>query len=573
MNSYQKFHQKRDWENKDVTAINRELSHAPWGAYENERQALSHDSALSKWALSLDGTWRFALFARPEQVEPFWEPQFDTAGWATIRVPGNWETQGFGEPIYTNVVYPWDYHSRERHMIRPEGGSGGRGLPNPPYIPADNPTGCYVRSFSIDPDWSGRNIFIEFGGVETAFYLWINGQPVGYAQDSKLPSSFDITSFIHSGENRAALQVMRFADSSYLEDQDYWHLSGIFRPVRLVAKPAARLTDWKVDANPNLTDGSGEIEADVAISRCDGFARYQIRLAIMDQDGYQLGQTVAPVSAGAAYRTAEQPTANTARLRISLRDIQLWTPETPVLYTIILTLLDPAGEPVDFESCHTGFRKIEIQNDIVLLNGRRLLIRGVNRHEHEARGGRTVSRQHMIEEIKLMKKLGINSVRTCHYPDDPAWYDLCDEWGILVVCECNLETHGVMGQLTHAPAWGTSFLERAIRMVLTHQNHPSIYAWSLGNESGTGANHAAMAGWIREYDPTRLCQYEAGQPGRNISDIRGFMYAPQQTILDMLTDPADTRPVILVEYLYQIRNAGGRLHLFAELLEKYPRLA
>lgn len=567
----QAFHTKNDWENMDVTAINRELSHARWGAYENAQQALSCDPASSSWTMSLDGAWRFALYARPELVEPFWEPEFDASGWQGIRVPGNWETQGFGEPIYTNVVYPWDYHSRERHIIRPDGDNDGRGLPNPPFIPGDNPTGCYIRSFSVDPDWSGRDVFIEFGGVETAFYLWINGQAVGYAQDSKLPSSFNVTSFIHSGDNTVAVQVMRFADSSYLEDQDYWHLSGIFRPVRLVAKPRARLADWKIDATPNLTDLSGQVLGDVMISRCDGFARYQVRLAVVDCDGKLLGQAVAPVSARAEYRSYEQPTANTARLQVSLRDIRLWTPETPVLYTVVLTLLDPSGEPVDFESCRTGFRKVEIKNDIVLLNGRRLLIRGVNRHEHEAQGGRTVSRQHMTEEIKLMKRLGINSVRTCHYPDDPVWYDLCDEWGILVVCECNLETHGVMGQLTHDPAWGTNFLERAIRMVLTHKNHPSIYSWSLGNESGTGANHAAMTGWIREYDPTRLCQYEAGRPGRSVSDIRGHMYAPQQTILDMLTDPSDTRPVILVEYLYQIRNAGGGLYKFADLLEKYHR--
>jgi beta-galactosidase len=201
-----------------------------------------------------------------------------------------------------------------------------------------------------------------------------------------------------------------------------------------------------------------------------------------------------------------------------------------VLYRAVMTLLSPEGNPVDFESCRIGFRKIEISNGIVLLNGQRLLVRGINRHEHEAHGGRTVSRSWMISEIKLMKSLGINSVRTCHYPDDPAWYDLCDEWGLLLVCECNLETHGVMGELSHNPAWGTSFLERAIRMVLVHKNHPSIYSWSLGNESGVGANHAGMAGWIREYDRSRICQYEAGEPGRNISDIRGNGCMPSSPI-------------------------------------------
>jgi beta-galactosidase len=273
----------------------------------------------------------------------------------------------------------------------------------------------------------------------------------------------------------------------------------------------------------------------------------------------------------ASYRAYEKPTSNTARFQIKVENIRQWTPETPVLYKAVITLISPDGTAVDFESCRTGFRKIEIVNGVILLNGKRLIIRGVNRHEHEAYSGRTVALEHMQEEIKLMKRLGINSVRTCHYPDDPTWYDLCDEWGILLICECNLETHGLEGALTHDPSWGTNFLERAIRMVLTHKNHPSVYSWSLGNESGVGANHAAMTGWIKEYDPTRLCQYEAGEPGKNISDVRGNMYAPQNKILQMLTDPSDIRPVVLVEYLYQIRNSGGCMYKFHELLENYAR--
>jgi beta-galactosidase len=364
---------------------------------------------------------------------------------------------------------------------------------------------------------------------------------------------------------------MRFAESIYLEDQDYWHLSGLFRSVRLVAKPKARIIDWKIDAEPNDRDRSGAVRADVQINRFDGFAGYRISLAVYDTQGRLLAQADAPVQRQAAYRAVEQPTACTARIRLAVPDIRPWTPETPDLYTAVLSLLAPSGAAIDHESSRIGFRRLEIENGIIRLNGRRLIIRGVNRHEHEARGGRTVSVAHMTAEIRLMKQLGINAVRTCHYPDNPAWYDLCDTWGLLVLCEANLETHGVMGELTHNPAWGQSFLERAIRMVLTHKNHPSIYGWSLGNESGVGANHAAMTGWIREYDPTRLCQYEAGHPASSISDVRGDMYAGQQRILDLLTDPADTRPVVLVEYLYQIRNSGGGMHHFAELVERYDR--
>jgi beta-galactosidase len=571
MNKLQKFHTKRDWENIDVTAINREQSHAPWGAYETAEQAASCDRTTSKWVVSLDGTWKFALRDKPDDVENFWENGFSHQGWRSIKVPGNWELQGFGEPIYTNVVYPWNYYRKDAFMLHPHNAGNERGVPNPPVIPEENPTGCYFRTFQVDAEWLEREVFIHFQGVETVYYLWINGREVGYSQDSKLPSEFLITPYLHSGENTIALQVMRFADSTYLEDQDYWYLSGIFRSVFLFAKPRARIVDWKIDAVPDRHHQGGLVNADISMNRFNGFADYKVKVDVFTPDGVLLGSQTANIMPKAEYRMAEQPTSGTARVSLKVKDIGCWTPETPNLYKAVISLLSPDGGTVDFESSRIGFKRVEVVNGIILLNGRRLLVKGVNRHEHEVHCGRAVPRGHMIEEIKLMKRLNINSVRTCHYPDDPSWYDLCDEWGILLVCECNLETHGVMGELSHNPAWGTNFLERAIRMVLTHKNHPSVYSWSLGNESGVGPNHAAMAGWIREYDATRLCQYEAGVPGKNVSDVRGNMYATQKTILSMLSDPDDTRPVVLVEFLYQIRNAGGGMHKFHYLMENFAR--
>lgn len=570
MNKYQKFHNKHDWENLNVTSINREKSHVPWGAYENAAQAASCDRTISKWTLSLDGTWKFAYYNKPEEIDAFWKDEYDHSDWKEIKVPGNWEVQGSGKPIYTNTVYPWDHKARGKHLIRPEK-ENARGLPNPPFIPEENPTGCYFRTFSIPEDWLERDVFINFRGVESSYYLWINGKEVGYAQDSKLPGEFNITPYIQEGSNTIALQVMKFADSTYLEDQDYWHISGIYRSVTLYAKPGTRIMDWKIDATPDPHNSSGIIKADVSVNRFDGFARYRIKLDVKDMDGQTLVSDISEINPQAAYKPYEKPTSNTARFELKVDNIKSWTPETPHLYKVVMTLISPDDQEVDFESCKIGFRKIEIVDGVILLNGKRLIVRGVNRHEHEPYGGRTVTRDRMVEEIKLMKRLGINSVRTCHYPDDPVWYDLCDEWGLLLICECNLETHGVMGALSHDPAWGTNFLERAIRMVLTHKNHPSIYSWSLGNESGVGANHAAMYGWIKEYDSTRFCQYEAGEPGKNISDIRGNMYAMQNKIMDMLTDANDIRPVVLVEYLYQIRNAGGGMYKFYQLLEKYKR--
>ncbi len=571
MQRFQKFHTKKDWENIQVTSINRETSHASWGAYESAEQARLLDRTVSRHTVSLDGTWRFAYYDRPEATDNFWQEGYDHSTWRDIQVPGNWELQGFGEPIYTNVVYPWNHFRKDAFMVHPNLNSEERGLPNPPFIPEENPTGCYFRTFQVSKDWLEREIYIHFLGVETVYYLWVNGQEVGYSQDSKLPSEFCITPFLKEGENTLALQVMRFADSTYLEDQDYWYLSGIFRSVYLLAKPKTRIQDWKIDATPDLHHAFGTVQADVSVNRFAGYADYQVKVDLFAKDGTLLKSQNAPIQAQAEYRNTKKPTTATARIRFNVEDIEKWTPETPVLYTMVLSLLTPDGEAIDFESSRVGFKRVEIVNNVVLFNGKRLVIKGVNRHEHEAVGGRAVSKAHMIEEIKQMKRLNINSVRTCHYPDDPTWYDLCDEWGILLVCECNLETHGVNGELTQNPAWGTNFLERAIRMVLEHKNHPSIYSWSLGNESGSGANHAAMAGWIREYDVTRLCQYEAGAPGKNVSDIRGNMYATQHTIMNMLTDPEDTRPVILVEYLYQIRNAGGGMHKFHTLTENYTR--
>jgi len=571
MKYYQKFHIKNDWENIDVVSINREQSHSPWGAYETATQAATCNVNLSKWSNTLDGIWKFAYVSKPTDVSPFWSDAFDHSGWKDIKVPGNWELQGFGEPIYTNNVYPWDHFSIGNEIIYPKNEQEVRGLPNPPYLPVNNPTGCYYRYFDISEDWFEKDVFIHFKGVETAYYLWVNGQEVGYSEDSKLPSEFNITSFIKKGKNSIALQVMALSTSSYLEDQDYWYLNGIFRSVMLYAKPKARIVDWKIDAIPDSHYSYGIVRADIAINRFNGFAHYKVKVDILAMDDSMLASSTAEFSSQAQYRAYEQPTANTARLEIRVENIEKWSPEIPKLYKVVITLIAPDGEAVDFESCRIGFKEIEIIDGVILINGNRLIVKGVNRHEHECYGGRTVTYEQMVKEIKLMKSLGINSVRTCHYPNDTLWYDLCDEWGLLLICECNLETHGVMGGITHNPAWGMNFLDRAIRMVLTHKNHASIYSWSLGNESGVGVNHAAMAGWIREYDPTRLCQYEAGEPGKSISDVRGNMYATQKAIMKMLTDATDIRPIVLVEYLYQINNSGGGMHKFMELMENHKR--
>lgn len=557
-----------EWERVEVSSIRRVPAHTRWEAYDSAEEAAK--GGLSRNKLSLNGEWQFKLEKSPEEVGDFYREDAALSGFSPIAVPGSWEVQGFGKPIYTNVPYPWDYRAAGRHMIRPSLGDE-RQFPNPPYIPADNPTGCYRRSFTLPAHFAGKEVFLRFDGVETAFYLWVNGEPAGYSEDSKLPAEFNVTEFLRSGENTVSLAALRFSKSSYLEDQDYWHISGIHRDVWLIAKPALCIEDYQITALPDLHRGGGEVTTDIRISRRPGFADCRVRLSIVDTAGQMLAQGEGPVMESAQYRMDCLPTANTGRVTLRLPEVKLWSPETPSLYRAVITLVGPDGAECDWESCRFGFKKIEVADGVVLLNGQRLLIRGVNRHDFCWEGGRTVSRAHMMEEIRQMKRMNINSVRTCHYPDCPEWYDLCDELGLLLVCECNLETHGVMGALSHDPAWAGQYLERAVRMVSHYKNHPSIYSWSLGNESGTGPNHAAMYGFIKEFDPTRLCQYEAGEPGKNVSDVRGNMYATIPRILQMLASPADSRPVILVEYLYQICNSGGGMEKFRELLERYPR--
>lgn len=569
MNPRQNFHTRPDWENIDVTSINRMPAHTRWGAYDSEENARRCMPGSSRYTVNLDGEYAFRLYDCPEQVDEFYQPGYDASGFAPIQVPGNWETQGFGEPIYTNVPYPFPADPENRVTLCPN--EGQPPVVNPPYVPRQNPTGCYLRTFTLPDHFAGRETILRFDGVETSYYLWINGQPVGYAQDSKLPSEFNITPYLQPGENLMALQVMRFADSTYLEDQDYWYLSGIYRSVWLISKPAMRIEDYKITAMPDLHHLTGTLSCDVTVSRLPGFADHRVRVALVSPEGETLGTGEAEVRREATYTTDRMPTANTARVTLDAGKIKLWSCDAPTLYTVVITLLNPQGQPVDYEACRTGFKKVEVAHGVVLLNGRRLVVRGVNRHEHAWRVGRAVSVEHMREEIVQMKRMNVNSVRTCHYPDKPEWYDLCDELGILLVCECDLETHGVMGALSHNPAYATNYLERAVRMVQHYKNHVSIYSWSLGNESGTGPNHAAMYGFIKEFDPTRLCQYEAGFPGKNVSDVRGWMYATVDNILGMLCDPTDERPIILVEFSYQIRNSGGGLNKFMDLVWRYPR--
>lgn len=569
------FHTKADYQNQYITQINRAPSHFPWGAYESIHQARLGET--SKYILSLDGEWDFSFVESPRDL-PNDINEIHKLKWDKIQVPGNWELQGYGKPVYVNILYPFKNRTGQNYLLKTSYKEDQDIYKkyNPPFVPEENACGIYRKSFTLPEHFNDRCVFINFKGVESAYYLWINDHPIGYSQDSKLPSEFEISQYLVPGENTITLIVLRFCDGTWLEDQDYFHLSGIFRSVSLMAKPKLRIQDFKVDAEPD-GKGGGILKARCFVNRTEGFGDSSIRLSLYDSQGRLIIESTKPVdTVTPIIPTGHEwgfkgmrPISESAFFELKVDNVLPWSFDKPNLYRAVFTLIDGEGKERDYEACNVGFRKISIEDNVIKLNGKRVVFRGVNRHEHFWLTGRTVSREHMIEEIKLMKKLNFNAVRTSHYPNDPIWYDLCDKYGLMVVCETNIETHGVGGSIANNPEWTEAMLERARRMVLIYKNHPSIVSWSLGNESGYGPAHAAMANWIREYDNTRLVQYENNNPGPIASDIRGTMYPPLEFLNRMIGDNRDRRPIVLAEYAYHIANSGGHLEKFNYLVEKH----
>ncbi len=560
----------KDWENQHITQRNRYPMHSPYGAYESVEQALTCDRNISKYVQSLNGMWKFHMYDMPEQVEEgFSGEDFDVSGWEEIPVPSNWELLGYGKPVYTNIVYPFETKGKgsefEVEIAKDEY------VLNAPFVPEENLTGCYRREFELPEYFGGRDIFIDFGGVESCFYLWINGEMVGYSQDSKLNAEFDITDYVKPGKNLVAVQVMRVCDGTYLEDQDYWHLSGIYRDVRIYAKAKQRIFDYKVETLFKKDDYS-KATLSVMIhpnNQVPLYGEHHVEMTLFDAEGNKAAElSTIPFVDCTAYLDPRYM----AKPSVEVFNPHLWSSEDPYLYTLVLEMKDAQGNTTDIESCRVGFRQIRInERGVLLLNGRRLVIRGVDRHEFCPEGGRYVTREYMRKEIACMKQLNFNAVRTSHYPDSVDWYDLCDELGIYLVDETNLETHGYGGQLSSDPEWTHAYVERASRMVLRDKNHPSVILWSLGNESGAGMNHAAMYGWIKEYDKTRYVQYESNNPGKNITDIITPMYPQRAWVEEVMADDSDLRPFIMCEYAYAKSNSNGNFGEFWELVKKYPR--
>ncbi|MHB9025570.1 MAG: glycoside hydrolase family 2 TIM barrel-domain containing protein [Armatimonadota bacterium] len=546
--------QRQEWEDERLIERNREAAHVPLGAYANAGMALAGDRAASPFVQSLNGPWRFHLADSPLSAPAgFSAVEFDASGWDEIPVPSNWQLLGYADkPIYTNIAYPF--------------------TPDPPFVPEKNPTGCYRRTFTLDEAWQGREVFLVFESADSCLYVWVNGVQVGYSTDSRLPAEYNITPHVHPGENTIAVQVLRYCAGTYLEDQDYWQMSGLQRDVYLYSKPPARLRDFTARTTFDADYRDAQLYIAAYMTPVAGMTGYRVEAMLYDA----AGRTVftKPAVAGVEehtymYGSAGQEKA-CAKFTIPVAAPRQWSAEDPYLYTLVLSLLAPEGTAVDCESCRVGFRQVEIKDRVALLNGKRLVVRGVDQHEHHPERGRALTVEDMRAELIQMKRLNFNAVRTSHYPHDPRWYDLCDKLGICVVDEANLETHGVHGDLSNDPAWSQAYLARATRLVLRDRNHPCVLCWSLGNESSVGPNHAAMAGWIRMFDPTRPVQYESGNPGPEVTDIMVPMYPRLWWVREVLADAKERRPMIMCEYAYAKGNAGGNFAEFWELVDKEP---
>ncbi|KAE9526084.1 beta-galactosidase [Testudinibacter aquarius] len=565
MREFSEIIKARDWENPLVTSsLSRLAAHAPLCAYPDVQSAVS--KAPSPHQQSLNGSWQFQLFAKPEAVpEAFIQPYFDDADWLTIALPSNWQLQPnvADNPIYTNIQYPF-----------PD---------NPPYVPQVNPTGCYRTSFVLPPEWQQRQVRINFDGVNSAFHLWCNGRWVGYAQDSRVAAEFDLTEFVQAGENRLAVMVLRWSDGSYLEDQDMWWLSGIFRDVTLLSKPQLHIADVEIQADLDAIYQNGQLVVKTRLNQNSELSKVRLQLFDGDQSLLDITHSIAQQAAvdeKGGYQDRVQQIAGVPQ-------VQPWSAEIPHLYRCVISLLDHNNQLLDCEAYDIGFRKVEIKLGQLLLNGKPLLIRGVNRHEHHPERGHTLTLEDMRQDIILLKQNNFNAVRCAHYPNHPAWYELCNQYGLYVVDEANLETHGQfpMQRLSNEPNWLNAYLERVVRMVERDKNHVSIIIWSLGNESGIGNNHHAMYQWLKQRDPSRPVQYEGGGSMTSATDIICPMYARVEqdqffaadavtkwAIKKAISMPGEQRPLILCEYAHAMGNSVGNFAQYWQAFRQYPRL-
>lgn len=533
------FAQQPEWQDPNVNAINRAAMHTNYFAYESEQAALKGCRLASDNYMTLNGTWKFNWVQNADQrPTDFYKVDFNDKGWDNIQVPAVWELNGYGDPIYVNVGYPWRSQYKN----------------NPPYVPTvNNHVGTYRKEIELPADWKGRQIMAHFGSVTSNMYLWVNGKFVGYSEDSKLEAEFDLTKYLRPGKNIIAFQVFRWCDGTYLEDQDFFRYSGVGRDCYLYTRTANHIEDIRITPDLDAQYKDGTLQIDIQMK-----GKGTVDLKLLDKEGKEV--TTAQVK-GSGKQTASMTVSNPAK----------WTAETPNLYTLVANLQEN-GKIIESIPVKVGFRKIELKNGQILVNGQAVLFKGADRHEMDPDKGYVVSRERMIQDIKRMKELNINAVRTCHYPDNNLWYDLCDEYGIYVVAEANVESHGMgYGDETLAknPLFAKAHLERNQRNVQRGYNHPSIIFWSLGNEAGFGPNFEACYKWIKAEDKTRAVQYE--QAGTNeYTDIFCPMYYSYESCENYSKGNID-KPLIQCEYAHAMGNSQGGFKEYWDLVRKYPK--
>lgn len=537
----------KELEDPSVFEINKLPSHDNAFPFESLQLALKNKKEASRFYQSLDGNWKFNYTENPaNRPQDFYKNSFDDSKWGNIIVPGNWELQGYGYPIYTNVDYDFAPHN-----------------PNPPFVPHDkNPVGSYRKDFTLNKNWKGKKIILHFGDVKSAFYLWVNEKLIGYSEGSKLPAEFDISNAVKDGNNIIAASVYRYSDGAYLEDQDFWRLSGMERSVYMYALPSQHIEDFTVKADLDDAYTNGLFTVDVKIS---GNAKTSsVNCILQSNDGKEIlyNKTI-PVSSLSA-----------VKFESIIPKPKKWSGEAPNLYTLIIELKDAGKKTIEVKTKKIGFRKSEIRSGQYLLNGKPIYFKGVNRHEHDPYTGHTLTEESMLNDIKIFKQLNINAVRTCHYPNDERWYELCDEYGIYVIDEANIESHGMGYNLSRTlgnnPAFEAMHLNRTERMYYRDKNHPCILIWSLGNEAGNGINFYNTYRLLKSLDKSRPVQYERAGLEWN-TDIYCPMY-PSPAGIQKYAESNPAKPLIMCEYEHAMGNSQGGFTEYWDVIEKYPSL-
>ncbi|MGR3808928.1 glycoside hydrolase family 2 TIM barrel-domain containing protein [Jiulongibacter sp. NS-SX5] len=533
----------KEYENPEIVEINKLAPHAEMMHSPSVSTAIQDEPIENIWVKSLNGTWKFEYVKTPEQrSESFMKPGFNTKSWSDIQVPSNWELQGFGYPIYTNIVYPFPK--------------------NPPYIDHSvNPVGSYIKTFTVPKGFENKEVILSFGSISGAAYIWLNGKEIGFSKVSKTAAEFDVTEAINlEGENTLAVQVFRWHDGSYIEDQDFWRLSGIERDVQIYARPKAHVKDFFAKAKLTKNLSQGQLDLSVDLTGIDDIAKVE---AMVLDHGKELVRGV-----------ITKPLASDNKFNFSIEGVKPWDTETPILYDLVIKLSDDQGYQIESVAQKIGFRNVEITDKGLLVNGRRIFVKGVNRHEHDPDFGHVISKESMLEDIRLMKLFNINTVRSSHYPNDPSWLKLCNQYGLFVIDEANIETHGMGAELqapfdksvhpAYLPEWKEAHLDRARRVLERDKNQPSVIVWSMGNECGNGENFYAIYDYMKGRDETRPVQSEQAGEEKN-TDIIAPMY-PTIKAMQAYADSKKKRPFIMCEYSHAMGNSNGNFKEYWDII-------